>query len=324
MRASRALARLATPAWLLLLGSLSGCSLFVAPNPGGAPLRASLAAEALYAGPLKNQPKELALLGTRCDPAAPDARAACRFGESAPRQAVALGEITLLVPSDTGASLRAPWIRWTGLHRVWDAAAATEYRVADLFWLEGEEESYTPLYTAFRSFEQVTRQELTLDQHRLRYDLADRARAVLVARVRTLVKAYGSAEGSGRRELEGQIRAHLELLALVEQRAEERVRRLEALAEEEARLYTVLADTTRTFAGLQRNVTNHLMKVDLVLSADEAKALAEAAGERLGRIREVIDAGRQAELEEQKKAWPPEWVDRLRDALERARPRTGE
>ena len=101
------------------------------------------------------------------------------------------------------------------------------------------------------------------------------------------------------------------------------MRRLDALATQEAQLYAALADTTRTLAGLQRNITNHLMKVDLVLSAEEAKALAEATKEQLGRIRETIDAGRKAELEAQQKAKAPEWADKLREALDSLKAKTG-
>ena len=315
----------------LVLG-LTGCSLFTAPHPGGAPLRASLAGEALYGGPLQDQPKDLALLGTRCNPeAGSNGKDACRFDDHT-RRAANLGGIVLLEPTDAGASLRAPWIRWTQIYRGWDAAFGHEYRISDmfgagkipeLFWADAERDSYTPLFRAFRSFDEVTRFELPLDQDRLRYDLSKRGRQVLAGRIRGLVKKYESAGAGDKADLERQIRAYLELLAVSDQRADERVRRLDALATQEAQLYAALADTTRTLAGLQRNITNHLMKVDLVLSAEEAKALAEATKEQLGRIRETIDAGRKAELEAQQKAKAPEWADKLREALDSLKAKTG-
>jgi hypothetical protein len=315
----------------LVLG-LTGCSLFTAPHPGGAPLRASLAGEALYGGPLQDQPKDLALLGTRCNPeAGSNGKDACRFDDHT-RRAANLGGIVLLEPTDAGASLRAPWIRWTQIYRGWDAAFGHEYRISDmfgagkipeLFWADAERDSYTPLFRAFRNFDEVTRFELPLDQDRLRYDLSKRGRQVLAGRIRGLVKKYESAGAGDKADLERQIRAYLELLAVSDQRADERVRRLDALATQEAQLYAALADTTRTLAGLQRNITNHLMKVDLVLSAEEAKALAEATKEQLGRIREAIDAGRKAELEAQQKAKAPEWADKLREALDSLKAKTG-
>lgn len=315
----------------LALG-LTGCSLFAAPHPGGAPLRASLAGEALYAGPLKDQPKDLALLGAQCNPeAGGNGKDACRFDDHT-RRAANLGGIVLLEPTEAGASLRAPWIKWTQLYRGWDAAFGHEYKISDmfgpgkipeLFWAEGEKDSYTPLFRAFRNFDEVTRFELPLDQDRLRYDLSKRGRQVIAGRIRALVKKYESADSGDKADLERQIRAYLELLTVSDQRADERVRRLDALAKQEAQLYAALADTTRTLAGLQRNITNHLMKVDLVLSAEEAKALAEATKEQLGRIREAIDAGRKAELEAQQKAKAPEWADKLRETLESLKPKTG-
>jgi hypothetical protein len=318
--------------WIALTLGFTGCSLLTAPNPGGAPLRASLAAEALYGGPLKDQPRDLALLGARCNPNADtNGKDACRF-DDATKKAANLGGIVLLEPTDAGASLRAPWIKWTQIYRGWDAAFGHEYRISDmfgpgkipeLFWAEGESASYTPLFRAFRNFDEVTRFELPLDQNRLRYELSSRGRQVLAGRIRVLVKKYESADASDKPDLERQIRAYLELLAVSDQRADERVRRLDALAKQEAQLYAALADTTRTLAGLERNITNHLMKVDLVLSAEEAKALAEATKEQLGRIREAIDAGRKAELEAQQKAKPPAWAEQLRETLDSLKPKTG-
>ena len=58
-------------------------------------------------------------------------------------------------------------------------------------------------------------------------------------------------------------------------------------------------------------------------NAEEAKALAEATKEQLGRIRETIDAGRKAELEAQQKAKAPEWADKLREALDSLKAKTG-
>jgi len=312
--------------------ALTGCSLFTAPHPAGAPLRASLAGEALYGGPLKDQPKHLALLGVPCNPdAGSNEKDACRFDDHT-RKAANLGGIVLLEPTDAGASLRAPWIGWTQIYRGWDAAFGHEYRISDmfgpgkipeLFWADGTKDSYTPLFRAFRNFDEVTRFELPLDQNRLRYELSSRGRQVLAGRIRVLVKKYESADASDKADLERQIRAYLELLAVADQRADERVRRLDALAKQEAQLYAALADTTRTLAGLQRNITNHLMKVDLVLSAEEAKALAEATREQLGRIREAIDAGRKAELEAQQKAKAPEWAEQLRETLDSLKPKKG-
>jgi hypothetical protein len=332
IRSHRVRAWTATITGVGLVLGLTGCSLFTAPHPGGAPLRASLAGEALYGGPLQDQPKDLALLGTRCNPeAGSNGKDACRFDDHT-RRAANLGGIVLLEPTDAGASLRAPWIRWTQIYRGWDAAFGHEYRISDmfgagkipeLFWADAERDSYTPLFRAFRSFDEVTRFELPLDQDRLRYDLSKRGRQVLAGRIRGLVKKYESAGAGDKADLERQIRAYLELLAVSDQRADERVRRLDALATQEAQLYAALADTTRTLAGLQRNITNHLMKVDLVLSAEEAKALAEATKEQLGRIREAIDAGRKAELEAQQKAKAPEWADKLREALDSLKAKTG-
>lgn len=317
-------ARRSALAWLPLVVGLTGCSMFTGPNPGGAPLKASLAGEALYAGPLKDQPKDLALLGTPCNPKAGDTKDACRFADTKVQKAANLGGIVLLEPTDAGASLRAPWIKWTQIYRAWDGVFAHEYKVTDLFWLAGETEAYTPLFQAFRNFEEVTRFELPLDQNRLRYELSKGGREVVAGRIRALVTKYQSADEGGKAELERQIRAYFELLALADQRAGERVRRLEALAQEEAQLYAALAATTRTLVGLQRNISNHLMKADLVLSAEEAKALAESTKEQLGRIRESIDAGRKAEIEAQQKAKPPEWAEQLRQTLDSLRPKKGQ
>jgi len=310
-------------AWLPLVVALTGCSMFTAPNPGGAPLKASLAAEALYAGPLKDQPKDLALLGSPCNPKAGDGKDACRFADTKVQKAANLGGIVLLEPTDAGASLRAPWIRWTQLYRAWDDIFGQEYKVTDLFWPVGETETYTPLFQAFRNFEEVTRFELPLDQNRLRYELSKRGREVVAGRIRALVTKYRSADEGGKADLERQIRAHFELLALADQRAGERVRRLEALAQEEEQLYAAMVATTRTLVGLQRNISNHLMKADLVLTAEEAKARAEATKEQLSRIRESIDAGRKAEIEAQQKAKAPEWAEQLRETLDSLQPKKG-
>ena len=43
----------------------------------------------------------------------------------------------------------------------------------------------------------------------------------------------------------------------------------------------------------------------------------------MGRIRETIDAGRKAELEAQQKAKAPEWADKLREALDSLKAKTG-
>jgi len=75
--------------------------------------------------------------------------------------------------------------------------------------------------------------------------------------------------------------------------------------------------------GLQRNISNHLMKADLVLTAEEAKARAEATKEQLSRIRESIDAGRKAEIEAQQKAKAPEWAEQLRETLDSLQPKKG-
>jgi len=80
-----------------------------------------------------------------------------------------------------------------------------------------------------------------------------------------------------------------------------------------------MADATRVLDGLQRNISNHLLGQDLVLTAEEAKELGEATTERFKRIRESIDAARMAELEAQKKAQPPEWAERLESILQRLR-----
>jgi len=318
--------------WAGLAVALTGCSAFTAPHPAGAPLRASLAAEALYGGPLKEQPKELALLGVPCKPeAGGSAKDACRFDDHS-RKAANLGGIVLLEPTEAGASLRAPWIAWTQLYRGWDAAFGHEYKISDmfgpgkvpeLFWVEERNDSYTPLFRAFRNFEEVSRFELPLDQNRLRYELSKRGREVLTGRIRALATKYRSGDEADKPDLERQIRAYLELLAVSDQRADDRVQKLEALAKQEAQLYATFAETTRTLTGLQRNITNHLMKVDLVLSAEEAKALAEATKEQLTRIRETIDAGRKAELEAQQKAKPPDWLDKLHETLDSLKPKKG-
>jgi hypothetical protein len=304
-----------------LLVTLAGCSAFVGPNPANAPLRASLAAEALYAGPLRSQPKELTLLGTPCQPARDPG--GCRLGDPASSKAASILGLTVVTPSEGGASLRAPWIRWTQLYHAWDGVSARTDRATALLWDEGEKDDYTPLFTAFRSFAQVARAETVLDQNRLRYELAARSRAVLVGRIRDLLRRREE-PGADRGDIERQIRAYLELLSVADQRADERVRKLDALAAEEAELYATLAEATRTLDGLQRNITNHLLKLDLVLSAEEAKARAEATQDRLKRIRESIDAGRRATIEEAAKAKPPEWADRLREVLDELRPKRKE
>jgi hypothetical protein len=175
---------------------------------------------------------------------------------------------------------------------------------------------------AYQNFAEVARAELGLDRGRLRAELVKQEREVLVRRVRVLRTRWQAAAGPDKAALEREIRDHLELLAATEQRAEERVGKLEALAAEEAALYAAMADATRVLDGLQRNISNHLLAQDLVLTAEEAKALSEATTERLKRIRESIDAGRKAELEAQKKAQPPEWAERLEGILQRLR-RTG-
>lgn len=305
----------------LLAGSaLGGCSAFVAPNVASAPLKASLAAEALYGGPLRSQPKDTAALGRPCDSSAPET---CRFGDAKVQRAANLGVIMLLEPSNGGATLRAPWIRWTQLYRVWDHAFAGEYHVDHYFWPSGESDAYTPLFVAFRNFAEVTRAELPFDRGRLRADLSQRSRDLLVSRIRALQKRWQEPTAGDKSALEREIRDHLELLAGSEQRVDERVKRMDGPVEEEAALYAALADATRVLDGLQRNITNHLLAQDLVLSAEEAKALAEAARERIARIREAIDAGRKAELEEQKKAKLPDWAERLNEVQERVRGKGG-
>jgi hypothetical protein len=305
----------------LLAGSaVAGCSAFVAPNVARAPLKASLAAEALYGGPLKTQPRDTAGLGRSCDRAAPES---CRFGDATAQRAANLGVLTLLEPSDGGAALRAPWIGWTRLYRVWDHAFAQEYHVDEYFWPSGESDAYTPLFVAFRNFAEVTRAELPFDRGRLRADLGQQSRNVLVQRIRVLQNRWQQATAGDKSALEREIRDHLELLAGSDQRADERVKRMDGPVDEEAALYAAMADATRVLAGLQRNITNHLLAQDLVLSAEEAKALAEAARERIARIREAIDAGRKAELEEQKKARLPDWAERLNEVLERVRGKGG-
>jgi hypothetical protein len=307
---------------VVVAAGLSGCGAFVAPNSAHAPLKASLAAEALYAGPVKLQPREVARLGTPCAQT-PD----CRLGEAAPRRAATIGAITVLEPSDTGTKLRAPWIRWTQLYRAWDAGFSRTYTLdsneSGLLWEEGETERNKGLFQVFRDFGDVTRLELVLDQNRFRYDLSAYGRDVLVGRIRALLKQRTAATAD-RTDIEQQIRAHLELLAATEQRADARVKRLEAIAREEADLYAAFAESIRTLDGLQRNITNHLIGQDLVLSAEEARALAEAIQERFKRIREAIEAGRKAGVEEAAQAKPPEWADRVRGLLDELRPKRKE
>jgi hypothetical protein len=294
----------------------SGCSLFVAPNIATAPLKASLAAEALYAGPLTHQPRDLARLGSDCSGGKPED---CRFSDTKPQRGISLGTVTLLQPSKGGAALRAPWIEWTQIYRLWDRLFATEHSVKDYFWAAGESDTYTPLFQAFQNFTEVARAELGLDRGRLRAELIKQEREVLVRRVRALRTRWQAAVGADKSALEREIRDYLELLAATEQRAEERVRKLDTLAEEEAALYAAMADATRVLDGLQRNISNHLLAQDFVLTAEEAKALSDATTERFKRVRESIDAGRKAELEAQKKAQPPEWAERLEGILRRLR-----
>jgi hypothetical protein len=300
--------------------ALGGCGAFVAPNSAQAPLKASLAAEALYAGPVKAQPRDAAQLGTPCKPGSEE----CRLGEPAPRRARSIGAITVREPSEGSTKLRAPWIRWTQLYRAWDASHSKTYALdspeSGLLWPEGETERNKGLFQVFRDFADATRAELVLDQNRLRYDLGAHGRDVLVGRIRTLLQQR-AADGADRAGIEQQIRAHLELLAASDQRAEARVKRLDAIAREEAELYAAFSESMRTLDGLQRNITNHLIGQDLVLSADEAKALAEATQERFRRIRESIEAGRKAGLEEAAHARAPDWADRVRGLLDELKPK---
>ncbi len=306
---------------------LTGCGAFVSPNSAQAPLRASLAAEALYAGPIRVQPRDIVQLGTPCKP--DTAGEECRLGEPAPQRAATVGDITVLAPSAAAAKLRAPWIRWTQLYRAFDASFSETYTIRSddpatgkprLLWDEGESERNKGLFQVFSAFADVTRRELVLDQNRLRFELAVHSRDVLVGRVRTLLKQRAE-PGANAGDIERQIRAYLELLAVADQRADERVKRLDAIAREEAELYATFAESTRTLDGLQRNITNHLVGQDLVLSAEEAQALAEATQTRLKQIREAIEAGRKAGLEEAARVKPPDWVDRVRGLLDELKPK---
>lgn len=310
---------------LALAIALSGCGMFVAPHPAKAPLKGSLAAEALWAGPLSGQPKELPTVASPCElTPSRGAKSELRFGIG--QESVHLGAITFVTPLTTGAKLRAPWIRWTHLYALWDRVA-NEERVGELFTANEQifwsGTAYTPVLDAFAKLNQRTCGEALTDQITLEKELELKTHDLLVRRIRALVEKR-AASGADKSSLEEQIRGHLEVLAATSQRANERVKKLDILARQEAQLYSTLAESARTLLGLQRNITNHLLHVDLVLSADEAKALAEATKEKLTRIRGAIDAGRQAELDAQKTATTPEWMETLRKALDAIRPQRKE
>lgn len=323
--------------------ALSGCAFFSDPNLASAPMRASLVAEALYAGPLVEQPAELKDLGRPCDPQAEGADAiACRFDNDAVRT-LQVGGVRFREPSAAGVTLRKWYLRWTQLYRLWDRAFSSEYgvevflidqpdegqaRLPELrpFWgtraQDGsrlDEPTFTPLVGAFNTLEEVSRIDYPIEQNALGYEYRQAVRDALEARIAALLVERKEASRERRAAIEKTVRSYLEVLAGLHQRAAQRVARLEAFAREEAELYATLREQAAALAGLQRNVSNFLMQRDLIVSPSEVEAVFDTSRETYGRIRKQVEDARTAERERQKETELPDWVGLVERALARVR-----
>lgn len=316
------------PALLAVAGcvfAMAGCT---SPNSASAPLRAAMVAEALYAGPLAMQAAETEHLEKACQ-VARDGRAApavlCRY-DSKGQSALTIGGVLLLEPADAGVALHAWYLSWTQIYRLWDRAFAKEYTVekffiADVpavrkFWRHADDsDRYSSLFESFATLKEVSKLDYVPDQNALAYAFETATRDLLEARIASLVAERAVASAADKRRLEGQIRSHLEVLAGVHQLAERRVASLESIALEEAGRYAELKEQTRSLVALQRNITNHLMDRDLVVSVDEVEAVFESSRETLERIRKSVEEARDAERKRQAEGKVPDWAERVGRAL---------